>query len=313
MAVTLRQLAYFKALAEQQNFGRAADVVHVSQPALSAQIRELEASLGAPLIERQPRRAVLTPFGRRMLTHAEAVLSQVAQMEEDARWREGLAGQLSLGIIPTLAPYILPGALAALRARDLSLDVQVSEGKTARLLSDLASGRLDAALMALPVEGEGLVSVPLFEDRFLLAGTEARLASLGTRAEPMRPTEIAPGQLLLLEDGHCLTDQALEVCGRGRGNAQINMGASSLATLSRLVAAGFGLTLLPEIALAAEMAAAPGMAVTRFSAPEPARQIGLVRRATSRDDGWFSALAAILGEVGDLIVGQARDAVPPAR
>ena len=114
-----------------------------------------------------------------MLVHAEAILSGVAQMEEEARWREGLAGRLSLGIIPTVAPYILPGALAALRARDLSLDVQVSEGKTHRLLGELASGRIDAALMALPAEGKGLVAAPLFEDRFLLAGTAARLASLG--------------------------------------------------------------------------------------------------------------------------------------
>lgn len=310
MAVTFRQLTYFKALAEQQNFGRAAETVHVSQPALSAQIRELELTLGAPLIERQPRRALLTPFGRRMLVHAEAILSGVAQMEEEARWREGLAGRLSLGIIPTVAPYILPGALAALRARDLSLDVQVSEGKTHRLLGELASGRIDAALMALPAEGQGLVAAPLFEDRFLLAGTAARLASLGERSEALRPTEIEPGQLLLLEDGHCLTDQALEVCGRGRGHAQINMGASSLSTLSRLVAAGFGLTLLPEIALSVERMAAPGLSVMRFATPEPARQIGLVRRSGSRDDGWFETLAGVLAEAGDGIVQGCRAEVP---
>jgi LysR family hydrogen peroxide-inducible transcriptional activator len=310
MAVTFRQLTYFKALAEQQNFGRAAETVHVSQPALSAQIRELELTFGAPLIERQPRRALLTPFGRRMLVHAEAILSGVAQMEEEARWREGLAGRLSLGIIPTVAPYILPGALAALRARDLSLDVQVSEGKTHRLLGELASGRIDAALMALPAEGKGLVAAPLFEDRFLLAGTAARLASLGERSEALRPTEIEPGQLLLLEDGHCLTDQALEVCGRGRGHAQINMGASSLSTLSRLVAAGFGLTLLPEIALSVERMAAPGLSVMRFATPEPARQIGLVRRSGSRDDGWFETLAGVLAEAGDGIVQGCRAEVP---
>lgn len=310
MAITVRQLSYFRALAEQQNFGRAAEVVHVSQPALSAQIRELETTLGAPLIERQPRRALLTPFGRRMLPHAEAILARVAQMEEEARWREGLAGRLSLGIIPTVAPYILPGLLAALRARDVSLDVQVTEGKTLRLLDGLAAGRIDAALMALPAEGEGLVAEPLFEDRFLLAGTAARLAALGERADQLRPTEIEPAHLLLLEDGHCLTDQALEVCGRGRG--QINMGASSLGTLSRLVAAGFGLTLLPEIALAAERTAAPGLEVRRFSGPEPARRIGLVRRASSRDDGWFATLAETIDGVGGEIVGACRAGIPPA-
>jgi LysR family hydrogen peroxide-inducible transcriptional activator len=231
-------------------------------------------------------------------------------MEEEARWREGLAGRLSLGIIPTIAPYVLPGLLAALRARDVSLDVQVTEGKTSRLFDDLAAGRIDAALMALPAEGEGLVAQPLFEDRFLLAGTAARLAALGERTDHLRPTEIEPAQLLLLEDGHCLTDQALEVCGRG--HAQINMGASSLGTLSRLVAAGFGLTLLPEIALAAERTAAPGLEVRRFASPEPARRIGLVRRASSRDDGWFATLAETVDAVGRDIVGACRAALPPA-
>ena len=299
MAITLRQLSYFKALAQQQNFGRAAEIVHVSQPALSAQIRELEQSLGAPLVERQPRRTVLTPFGRRMLVHAEQVLAHVSALEEAARWREGLSGTLRLGIIPTIAPYILPATLAALRSRDISLDVQVEEGKTARLLDDLSAGRLDAAVLALPLAGaDGFVAAPLFEDRFLLAGSAPRLAALGARAEDLRPTEITASQLMLLEEGHCLTDQALEVCGRGRGGAQINMGASSLATLSRLVEAGFGLTLLPEIALATEQAAAPDMAVMRFAAPEPARQIGLIRRGSSHDDGWFSDLAAVLRDVG---------------
>jgi len=312
MNITLRQLTYFKALAEQRNFGRAADVVHVSQPALSVQIRELEKTLGAALVERQARDVVLTPFGRRILAHAERVLAATQALGDAARWRGGLAGQLRLGLIPTLAPYLLPKALEALRSRDISLDVQVQEAKTDRLLADLRAGRLDAAVIALPSGEEGLIEMPLFEDRFLLAGTAARLAAQGggPGAEALRPMELGASQLLLLEEGHCLTDQALEVCGRGRGHAQINMGASSLSTLSRLVAAGFGLTLMPELAALQEQRAAPDMHLMRFSAPEPARQVGLVRRAASEDDGWFTALATMLSDVGTRLVAEARQGCP---
>jgi len=312
MHFTLRQLMYFKALAEQRNFGRAADVVHVSQPALSVQIRELEKSLGAVLVERQARDVVLTPFGRRILEHAERVLNASQALSDAARWRGGLAGQLRLGLIPTIAPYMLPATLEALRSRDISLDVQVQEAKTGRLLAELRAGRLDAAVIALPSGEEGLIELPLFEDRFLLAGTVARLAAQGQTlgqggdVEALRPMELGASQLLLLEEGHCLTDQALDVCGRGRGHAQINMGASSLSTLSRLVAAGFGLTLMPELAALQEQRGAPDMHLMRFSSPEPARMIGLVRRAASQDDGWYITLADMLRNVGDDLVMQAR-------
>ena len=312
MNITLRQLSYFAALADQRNFSRAAEVVHVSQPALSVQIRELEKTLGADLVERQARDVVLTPFGRRILAHAEAVLAATRALEDAARWRGGLSGQLRLGLIPTIAPYLLPRALEALRSRDISLDVQIQEAKTDRLLADLRAGRLDAAVIALPAAEEGLIEIPLFEDRFLLAGTAARLDAQGRGpgAEALRPMELGASQLLLLEEGHCLTDQALEVCGRGRGHAQINMGASSLSTLSRLVAAGFGLTLMPELAALQEQRAAPDMQLMRFSAPEPARQVGLVRRDASSDDGWFTALAAMLADVGRSLVAAARQGCP---
>ena len=312
MNITLRQLTYFKALAEQRNFGRAADVVHVSQPALSVQIRELEKNLGAALVERQARDVVLTPFGRRILAHAERVLAATQALGDAARWRGGLSGQLRLGLIPTIAPYLLPTALEALRSRDISLDVQVQEAKTGRLLAELRAGRLDAAVIALPSAEEGLIEIPLFEDRFLLAGSTARLAAQGggPGADALRPMELGASQLLLLEEGHCLTDQALDVCGRGRGHAQINMGASSLSTLSRLVAAGFGLTLMPELAALQEQRAAPDMHLMRFSAPEPARQVGLVRREASEDDGWFTALATMLSDVGTTLVAEARRGCP---
>ena len=308
MSVTLRQLTYFEALADHRHFGRAAAAVSVSQPALSVQIRDLERSLGQPLVERRARDVVLTPFGRLMLSHAEAVGEGVRSMEEAARWHGGLSGRLRIGLIPTLAPYLLPGTLEALRSGDISMDVQVQEAKTDRLTADLVAGRLDAAVMALPVDASGLVAQTLFEDRFLLAGSAARLDAMDSKAEALRPDGLGTQQLLLLEDGHCLTDQALELCRRGRGHAQIDTGASSLATLTRLVAAGFGLTLMPELAAEAEVRGAPGVRLVRFAAPEPSRTVCLVRRASTGGDGWFAQLADLLTEVGTAITAATRPA-----
>lgn len=306
MNLTIRQLNYFKSLATHRNFGRAAEAVHVSQPALSVQIRDMEQALGAQLVERRSRDVALTPFGRLVLAQTEKVLTEMQALKDLARWNGGLSGELRLGIIPTIAPYLLPAALGAIRADDIGLVIQVQEGKTARLLEDLHTGRLDAIVLALPLENEkGLVFEPLFEDRFLLAGTEARLTALGGRENSLRPDHIGPDTLLLLEDGHCLTDQALEVCGRGQEHAQINMGASSLSTLSRLVAAGFGLTLLPELAVGRE---AEGLSLRRFGGQEPSRQVALVRRASSIDDGWFRTLVRILARAGQEITEEVRAA-----
>lgn len=304
MNITIRQLSYFKSLATHRNFGRAAEAVHVSQPALSVQIREMEQALGAQLVERRSRDVALTPFGRLVLSQTEKVLGEMQALRDLARWNGGLSGELRLGIIPTIAPYLLPSALGAIRAEDVGLVVQVQEAKTARLLEELQAGRLDALVLALPLESEkGLEVAPLFEDRFVLAGTQARISALCGREDSLRPDHIGPETLLLLEDGHCLTDQALEVCGRGQEHRQINMGASSLSTLSRLVAAGFGLTLLPELAVTRE---AEGLALRRFGGREPARQVALVRRASSLDDGWFRTLAQILARVGQEITEEVR-------
>ncbi|MFW2541664.1 LysR substrate-binding domain-containing protein [Primorskyibacter sp. 2E107] len=303
MTITLRQLTYFKALAEQGNFRRAAEQCFVSQPALSVQIQELERNLGAPLVERQSRRLLLTPLGREVLETARRVLSEISDLEHSAQNRLGLGGVLRLGVIPTIAPYLLPEALAALRASDISLDVQITEGKTDRLLDHLAEGGLDACILALPTERSGLEERPLFTDRFLLAGSAARLEALG---DVISPDGLSDTQILLLEDGHCLTDQALAVCGRDRGHQRIHMGASSLPTLTRLVEAGFGLTLMPELAAPSERALAPGLCLRRFDAPEPSRSVGLVRRATRQQAGWFEELAQTLETVGRDLVAAAQ-------
>lgn len=304
MQFTLRQLGYFKALCEQRNFGRAAEVCHVSQPALSTQIRALEGIMGGELVERRARDICLTPLGREVLDLADSILREAAALDRVARDQGAGKRSLALGVIPTIAPYLLPGVLAALRAADLSLTVQVREARTERLLNALQEGALDVAIMALPVSVAGLQETALFEDRFLLAGTGARLAQVG--GADVRPQDLKANQLMLLEDGHCLTDQALEVCGLNAGGQGINMGAGSLGTLSRLVAAGFGLTLMPELSVKSECEGAPDLVVQRFPDPEPARMIGLVRRATTHRADWFQQLADIVKSTGEEIVLKSR-------
>jgi LysR family hydrogen peroxide-inducible transcriptional activator len=310
MNITLRQLSYFTALAETRNFGRAAEKVHVSQPALSVQIKELEAELSVQLVERQPRRIVLTPAGHDLLRHATRVLEEMRALEASARWQKGLGSRLSLGVIPTVAPYLLPVALPLIRAQNLTLDLGVREARTETLLAGLAEGQLDAAVIALPSGQDDLVEEPLFEDRFLLAGSGAQIARLGAGAAGLRPSALDPDRLLLLEEGHCLADQALDVCALQRNQTRVDLGASSLATLCGLVAEGFGVTFLPEIAVQSELAASPGLAVHRFDPPQPSRQVGLVRRRLSRDDGWFSGLAALLRRAGGQLTAHARAIVP---
>ncbi|NDV01576.1 hydrogen peroxide-inducible genes activator [Pseudoroseicyclus tamaricis] len=304
-SLSLRQLRYFVALAEEGGFGRAAEAVHVTQPALSQQIRALEESLGARLVERLPREVLLTPAGHEVLGRARHILSEVGELAQAVRWREGLARRLNLGVIPTVAPYLLPLALTRIRSRDLTMELRVREAQTERLVEELRRGRLDAAVMALPLPAPGLVARPIATDRFLLAGSRSRLAAMAAGAEALRPKALTPDQLLLLDEGHCLADQALEVCGLS-SRRQVDLGASSLSTLVGLVAEGYGVTLLPELAVRMESAAAPQLALLRFAAPEPARELALVRRESSSDTGWMEELGALLEEAAAELIDGAR-------
>ncbi|MBO9445247.1 hydrogen peroxide-inducible genes activator [Ruegeria sp. R14_0] len=306
MNFTLRQLQYFSAVADQRNFGRAAQVCHVSQPALSVQIKALEETLGGPLFERQARDILLTPLGRDVLDYARQVLGAADRLDQFARDSSSGHRSLSIGIIPTIAPYLLSGVLAGLRTTDVSLRVQIREARTERLLTMLRAGEIDAGVMALPSGGNELFELPLFEDRFFLAGSAGRLQTVPTNPDALRPIDLQKAQLMLLDDGHCLTDQALEVCGQDRSSGLINMGASSLATLSRLVADGFGLTLMPELAARSETEAVPGLQLMRFGAPQPARTVGLVRRLSTGREDWFDSLAEVIRRVGEEIVTATR-------
>jgi LysR family hydrogen peroxide-inducible transcriptional activator len=310
MKITLRQLHYFRALAETRSFGRAAGLVNVSQPALSMQIKELEGILGTPLVERSPRDLRLTRAGRSVLDRANRILGEAMELEADARHARGL-GELHIGMIPTVAPYLLPGTLAALRAADITRDLRLREAQTANLLEGLRDGRLDAVVLADPAPTPDLILHPLFIDHFVLAGSPTRLQALGRSPEALRPVGLPAEQLLLLDEGHCLADQALEVCALDRRQTRLDLGASSLSTLCGLVAQGFGLTLLPEIALTNETRGTPTLKLRRFHAPEPARQVTLVRRAGSTHADWFVELAHQIQQAALILIADAQRIAPP--
>ena len=295
MEITFRQLKYLIALAQHGHFGKAAAAVNVSQPALSVQIRTLEEALGARLIERGGREIVVTPVGREILVRARRIMEEMRELSEAARWERGLGGRLRLGVIPTIAPYLLPAALPLLRSRNLNLDLGVREARTERLLEELRAGERDAVIVALPTEAGDLVEAPLFDDRFLLGGSGRLMEAVGAAAQP---EGLDPERLLLLDDGHCLADQALAACSLRRNQTRMDLRASSLSTLCRLAGEGIGLTFVPELALRAESASAPGLVLRRFSGTEPRRRVGLVRRHLSVDDGWFTDLASVLAEAG---------------
>lgn len=289
--MNLRDLQYLVAVADTLHFGRAAQLVHVSQPTLSMQIKKLEETLGVQLIERTNKQVMLTTIGTEIAARARTLLAGAHQLVEAARSaRDPLAGTLHLGLFPTLAPYVLPGLMPQLSAAFPALTLQLVEEKTPDLLRRLENGTLDAALLALPLPAEhpALCSLPLFTEPFLLA--VARTHRLAARTE-VTLRDLAEESVLLLEDGHCLRDQALEICHRiGLGEAG-HFRATSLETLRHMVAAGGAVTLMP--ALAARMGDSTAVYVP-FAAPAPSRQIGLVWRKTSARTALFTPMARVI-------------------
>ena len=309
MDITLRQLSYFTTLAETRHFGRAAERLHITQPALSTQIRELEDRLGVTLIlrGRAGRGFALTPAGHRLLHSAQTVLAEVGALPKLLARSDRLEGALNLGMIPTVAPYLLPELLPELRTSHPDLTLRLREARTEELLDDLTGGRLDAAVVALPAGAPDLVERALFSECFVLAGSPADLTALAARDARLTPDALDPARILLLDEGHCLADQALAVCGLNRADMPADLGAASLATLAGLAAAGYGVTFLPEMALSREKAGrAGGLALTRFAAPEPGRVIGLVRAEMAGATGWFDELAGLLAAAGRRLLAQAK-------
>lgn len=286
--ITIRQMRYFEAVATTLHFGKAADMVHVSQPALSAQIMEMEKHLGVTLIERTRNNTILTAKGREVLDHVRGILAGVDRLEEAARRRSGtLEGLIRLGIIPTAAPYLVPQLVPYLRSAHPFIEIELREAVTQRLAADLAEGRLDAIVAALPIEGDNLVSRHLFTDRFFIAMADNETDVL---LSPLTETEVDPERLLLLEEGHCLREQALAVCKAASPRSLVNFGATSMTTLLQMVSHDMGLTLIPEMAIATETARNQ-LRIVPFAEPQPARAIGLVWRRSSPRRADMEALA----------------------
>ena len=289
--LTLRQLRYFEAAARSGHFGQAADECAVSQPALSMQIKELEEELGAALFERRPGEVVLTPLGHEIAARASSILLAVNDLGAIAKHRTRvLAGPLSLGIIPTLAPYILPRLLVHLQKEYPQLRLELREAQTKAMLAELVRGELDLVMAAIPNGMSDLDEEHLFDDRFLLA-----TPSEDPRKTRVDPETLDPAQLILLEEGHCLRDQALSFCAPERGLMKTGLGATSLSTVMQMVANGYGATFIPEIAVETETRGR-NLSLSRFTAPEPSRKIGLVWRKTSPRRRDFEAFGAAVRE-----------------
>jgi LysR family hydrogen peroxide-inducible transcriptional activator len=294
--VTFRQLRYFDAVAGHGHFGRGAAACGISQPALSMQVKELEEALGAVLIERGARQVRLTKFGEEAALRVRDILRLVDELGDFARAsRDRLAGRLRIGMIPTIAPYLLPAVIGDLTRMRPELDIHVREALTSKLIQELAEGRLDTAIVALPISEPSLTEVPLFSENFLLVRPADDGGARALSTETLRDM-----RLLLLEEGHCFRDQALSVCHMQSSLPPQTLDASSLSTLVQMVSAGMGVTLIPEMAVAVETRSAP-VSVTRFGDPQPSRTIGMVWRKTSPLAGQLLQLSEVVCRSADAL------------
>ncbi len=275
-SLTLKQFKYFDALARLGHFGNAAAVCSISQPALSMQIKEMEQTLGTALFERSARHVRLTAFGEEIRTRVREILSLVDQLDDLVRASEDqLVGRLRMGVIPTVAPYLLPSIIGALDKTHSGLDIHVRETVTPKLVEELVDGRLDAAIVALPLSEPSLTELPLFEENFVLVRPIGETDQSPPSADTLRGM-----RLLLLEEGHCFRDQALAFCNIQSAIPRDGLDGSSLSTLVQLAGAGLGVTLIPEMAVGVETGSAP-VSVTRFKHPQPSRTIGMIWRKSS--------------------------------
>ena len=279
MELKLKDLRYLVALADQRHFGRAAARCFVSQPTLSAQLKKLEQSLGVQLIERAPNNVSLTAVGEEVVARARRILEASDEMVGLARTHQDpLGGRLRVALLPTIGPYLLPQLAPLIRKALPRLQLHLYEHQTAPMLEKLHGGELDLGILALPVELEGLESCELYREEFLLAAPERHPLAAQQR---VRVSDLRDAKLLLLEEGHCLRDQALEVCSRVGLRDSQDFRATSLETLRQMVAAGAGVTLLPELAGRGAYRRAHGVALRPFVRPAPARQVGAVWRKTT--------------------------------
>jgi len=273
--LTFKQLRYFEAMSRHCHFGRAADACAITQPSMSMQIKDLEDSLGAALFERGARQVRLTGFGEEFVPRVREILRSVDELEDLARAsRDRLLGRLRIGVIPTVAPYLLPTVIGNLTRVYAGIDIHVRETLTQKLIQELAEGRLDAAIVALPVSEPSFVEIALFAEDFVLVRPAEDEGKPAPDIETLREM-----RLLLLEEGHCFRDQALSFCNMHSGPREL-LDASSLSTLVQMVGAGIGVTLIPEMAVAVETRSA-SVSIARFDREKPSRTIGMIWRKTS--------------------------------
>jgi LysR family hydrogen peroxide-inducible transcriptional activator len=306
--ITLKQLRYFESLARHGHFGRAADACAISQPALSMQIKELEEELGAALFERGARQIRLTSFGEEFGLRVRNILRSVDELEDLARASgDRLAGRLRIGVIPTIAPYLLPTIIGNLTRQYADLEIHVRETVTPKLIQELSEGRLDTAIVALPVSEPSFAEVALFAEDFVLVRPgedEGKPVPNGEALARMR--------LLLLEEGHCFRDQALSFCNRHSALPRELLDGSSLSTLVQMVGAGIGVTLIPEMAVAVETRSAP-VSIARFGKPKPSRTIGMIWRKTSPLAKQLSQISEVVRQSAEGLREQQSKVASPGR
>ena len=289
--MNLRDLRYLVALAEHKHFGRAAEASFVSQPTLSTQIKKLEDELGVALVERTPRKVLLTEVGKEIAQRARDVLNEVDQIRAVARRTlDPESGTMRLGIFPTLGPYLLPHVVPRIRERFPRLELLLVEEKTEVVLRQLREGRLDAGILALPIHDDQLHAEFLFEEPFLLAVPEQHELA---RRQALKLDDLADESLLLLEDGHCLRDQALQVCQMAGASEKTGFRATSLETLRQMVAANVGITLLPTLAVQPPVAQSENVHLVPFRGEAPSRRIAMIWRKSTAMAPFLKKLAQL--------------------
>lgn len=298
--LSMKQLRYFDALARLGHFGRAAESCSISQPALSMQIKELEEQVGTPLVERNARQVRLTALGEEFATRIRDILSAVDDLTDLARAsHDHLAGRMRIGIIPTIAPYLLPRLIGRLAQSHPALDIRVRETVTQKLIEELNEGRLDTAIVALPISEPSLTEVALFSEDFVLVRPQDE-----SNLPVPDPESLARMRLLLLEEGHCFRDQALSFCRLSSGPPREMLDGSSLSTLVQMVGAGIGVTLIPEMSVLVETRGT-AVSVARFAGDQPKRSVGMIWRRTSPLTRQLTEISQAVCDVAEILRSEA--------
>ena len=290
--MNIRALTYFVKLAELKHFSKAADACFVSQPTLSTQVRKLEEELGVALVERAPRKVMLTPIGEDVAHRARHILRDIEHLKTAARRsKDPSTGNLKLGIFPTLAPYLLPHVIPKIRKKYPDLRLQLVEEKTEEIIRMLDQGRLDAGVLALPVDEQGLELLTLFDEYFVAAMPASHPLS---DKQSINLKDLEGEELLLLEEGHCLREHALAVCDLAGAHERVDFHATSMETLRQMVAANVGVTLMPMLAIKPPIPPTENIALRKFNSPQPSRTIALVWRKSSPLGSFLRELSSCL-------------------